>query len=315
MPGAILLSDRMEARFGPALERVAPESPRVVLAPDGPKGDPTAVEIAFFSGDLYPERTRDFVLTVAQAKELRWLQSFSAGIDHPWFQSLRARGVRLSTGSGAAAVPIAHTVLLYLLALSRNLTGWLDAQHRRAWEPHPVAELEGRTLGILGLGPIGLEVARLGVAFRMRVIGLRRTPRGDEPCETWPLSRLHELLPRADALVLALPLTESTRRIVGERELALLPRGAWLMNVGRGELVDEGALVDALQSGRLGGAGLDVFEVEPLPVASPLWRLPNVIVTPHSSGVSPGNLERAGEIFVENLGRWLRGEPLRNEVV
>ena len=315
MPGAILLSDRVEASFGEALERVAPGRPRVVLGPDGPQGDSTAVEIAFFSGDLYPERTRDFVLAVVQAKQLRWLQTFSAGVDHPWFQSLRARGVLLTTGSGAAAVPIAQTVLLYLLALSRDLPGWLDAQRRQAWEPHPVAELEGRTLGVLGLGPIGLEVARLGVALRMRVIGLRRTPRGDEPCETWPLSRLHELLPRADALVLALPLGEGTRRIVGARELALLPRGAWLVNVGRGELVDETALVRALESGHLGGAGLDVFEVEPLPSTSPLWRLPNVIVTPHSSGVSPGNLERAGGIFLENLGRWLRGEPLRNAVV
>ena len=315
MPGAILLSDRVEALLGEALERAAPGLPRVVLRPEGPQGDPTTVEVAFFSGDLYPERTREFILAVAQAKELRWLQSFSAGVDHPWFQGLRQRGVRLTTGSGAAAVPIAQTVLLYLLALSRDLAGWLEARRRRAWEPHPVAELEGRTLGILGLGPIGLEVARLGVALRMRVIGLRRTPRGDEPCEAWPLSRLDELLPLADALVLALPLLEETRRIVGERELALLPRGAWLVNVGRGELVDEAALVRALESGHLGGAGLDVFEVEPLPPTSPLWRLPNVIVTPHSSGASPGNLERAARIFVENLGRWVRGEPLRNEAV
>ncbi len=289
---------------------------RVVVELDGAvRGDAAAVEAAFFSGDVFPDRVRDFVLALRDSAGLRWLHSFSAGVDHPWFQALRARGVRLSTSSGAQAVPIAHTVLLYLLALARDFGRWQDAQRRRAWEQHDFRDLQGLTLAVVGLGPIGLEVARLGTAFGMRVIGARRTPAGTEPCETWPLSRLDALLEVADAVVLALPLTDETRELFSAARLARMKRGAWLINVGRGALVDEPALVAALQSGALGGAGLDVFAVEPLPPESPLWSLPNVIVTPHNSGDTPSNLPRACEIFLDNLARYRRGEPLRNEVV
>ena len=312
-PGSILVSDDVEARRSAALEAAAQGVPRCVLRAQGPSSDPALVEIAFFSGDLFPERTREFVLTLAKSAHLRWLHTFSAGIDHPWFRSLRARGVRITTSSGAAAVPIAQTVILYLLALSRDLPAWLDAQRRRAWEPHDVKDLQGLVLGVIGLGPIGLEVARLGVALRMRVIGLRRTPRGDEPCETWPLPRLHELLSRADAVVLALPLADSTRHILNAPAIAALKPGALLVNVGRGELIDQAALVAALEKGALRGAGLDVFEQEPLPPENPLWSLPGVIVTPHASGRTPGNHVRAEVIFLENLERFARGGTLLNE--
>jgi len=314
MSGALLVSDQVEDHYRAALDAAAPGVARVVLRPDGCEGDPSRVEIAFFSGDLFPERVREFVLALRDAKQLRWLHTFSAGVDNPWFQALRARGVRLTTSSGANAVPIAQTVLLYLLALSRDFARWQDAQKRHAWEPHQVVDLQDLTLGVVGLGPIGLEVARLGAALSMRVVAVRRSPRGDEPCETWPIARLDALLPRADALVLALPLSDDTRHLLDARRVALLKRGAWLVNVGRGAVVDEAALVAALQSGQLGGAGLDVFEVEPLPPESPLWSLPNVIVTPHNSGDSPGNQVRAAEIFLGNLARFGRGAALRNEV-
>lgn len=314
MDGALLVSDQVEDQYRAALDAAAPGVARVVLRPEACEGDASHVEIAFFSGDLFPERVREFVLALRDAKQLRWLHTFSAGVDNPWFQALRARGVRLTTSSGANAVPIAQTVLLYLLALSRDLATWQDAQRRRAWEKHEVVDLQGLTLGVVGLGPIGLEVARLGAALRMRVVGVRRSPRGDEPCETWPIARLDALLPRADALVLALPLSDDTHHLLDARRIALLKRGAWIVNVGRGALVEEAALVAALQSGQLGGAGLDVFEVEPLPPASPLWSMPNVIVTPHNSGDSPGNQVRAAEIFLDNLARFGRGEALRNEV-
>jgi phosphoglycerate dehydrogenase-like enzyme len=310
----LLVSDWVEGHYHAALDAAAPGASRVVLNPGGVDGDSSSVEIAFFSGDLFPQRVREFVLALRDAKRLRWLHTFSAGVDNPWFQALRARGVRLTTSSGANAVPIAQTVLLYLLALSRDLARWSDAQRRHAWETHSMVDLQGMTLGIVGLGPIGLEVARLGAALRMRVIGVRRTPRGDEPCETWPMARLDELLAQVDALVLALPLSEDTKQVLDARRLALLKRGAWLVNVGRGGLVDEAALVAALESGQLGGAGLDVFEVEPLPPESPLWSMPNVIVTPHNSGDSPANLHRATAIFLDNLARYVRGEALCNEV-
>jgi len=313
--GALLVSTWVEERYAAALAAAAPGVARVVVAPDGSvRGDPAAVELAFFSGDVFPEHVRGFALALRDAPRLRWLHTFSAGVDHPWFQALRARGVRLTTSSGAHAVPIAQTVLLYLLALSRGLPAWADAQRRHAWERHEIADLQGRVLGVVGLGPIGLEVARLGAAFRMRVVGVRRTPRGDEPCETWPLARLDELLALADALVLAIPLADGTRHLLDAARLARMKRGAWLVNVGRGGLVEEPALVAALREGRLGGAGLDVFETEPLPPESPLWELPNVIVTPHASGDTRENWPRACEIFLDNLGRFARGEPLRNEV-
>jgi phosphoglycerate dehydrogenase-like enzyme len=263
MTGGILLSDHVLDAVGPSLREAAGDLPLVVLRPGGTDGDPASAEIAYFSGDLYPVRARDFVLALARAEKLRWLHVFSAGVDHPWFQQLLARGVRITTSSGASAVPIAQTVALYLLALSRDLRRWTDAQQRRVWEPHDVVDLQGQTLAILGMGPIGREVARLGSALRMRVLGMTRAPKGDEPCETWPLSRLHELLPVADWLVLALPLGPQTRGILSAAALERLKRGARLVNVGRGELVDEPALVRALETGALAGAALDVFSVEP----------------------------------------------------
>jgi phosphoglycerate dehydrogenase-like enzyme len=314
MTGSLLLSGRVADRHAAALAAAAPGAPLVVLRDDVLEGDPADVEIAYFSGDFYPDHVRPFLLALRDAPKLRWLHSFSAGVDNPFFGKLRERGVRLTTSSGANAVPIAHTAIWYLLALSRGAETWRDAQVRRAWERHDVADLQGLTLGVVGLGPIGLEVARIGAALRMRVIGVRRTPRGDEPCETWPLARLDELLAVADAVVLALPLSDATQHLLDARRIASMRRGAWLVNVGRGALVEEPALVAALETGHLGGAGLDVFETEPLPAESPLWSLPNVIVTPHNSGDTPGNLVRATAIFLDNLARERRGAPLRNEV-
>jgi phosphoglycerate dehydrogenase-like enzyme len=311
---AILLTDACEARWRDGLEAAAPGRPRVVLRGGTLEGSLDDVEIAYFSSDCLPDRAREFMIAALKSPRLRWLHSSSAGVDHDVFQRFLARGVRLTTSSGAHAVPIAQTVILYLLALSRDLRGWLDAQRERRWAPHPIHDLAGERLGVAGLGPIGLEVARLGRALRMQVIGLRRRVRGDEPCETWELPRLRELLPSLDHLVLALPLAAETRHLLDADALARMKPGATLVNVGRGALVDETALADALRAGRLGGAALDVFEVEPLPRESPLWDLSNVIVTPHSSGTSPGNDARATAIFLENLRAFEAGHPLRNEV-
>ena len=312
--GAVLVSEAMEARWSRELDRTAPDLERRVLRPGHPPPELAGVEVYYFSDDLYPEHTREAAIAGLKASDLRWMHSFSAGVDNPFFQALLDRGVRLTTSSGAQAVPIAQTVLMYLLALSRDLPGWLRDQAEKRWAPREIDDLQGRTLGVVGLGPIGTEVARLGAAFGMRVIGVRRQVQGDEPCETWPLDRLDDLWPVADAVVLAVPLNDDTRHLLDARALSRLKRGALLVNVARGEVVDEGAMIEALRSGALGGAGLDVFEQEPLPADSPLWSMPNVIVTPHSSGTNPGNSDRASAIFLENLGRYLRGEPLRNEV-
>lgn len=314
MTGAILISDVVEARHAMGLEQAAPGVERIVLGPDGANGDLTRVEAALFSGDLYPDRAQQAMLTVAQATNLRWLHSFSAGIDHPAFLALQERGVRLTHSAGAAAVPIAQTVGMFILALSRDFRAWEDARRVKQWERHDVQELPGRVLGVLGLGQIGTEVARIGDALRMRVIGMRRTPKGDEPYDTWPIGRLPELLDLVDYLVLSLPLNAESRHILDTDALGRMKPEAYVINVGRGELIDEPALVRALQEGRLAGAALDVFEEEPLPQDSPLWEMDNVIVTPHNSGSTPANSERATTIFLDNLGRYIRGEALRNEV-
>ncbi len=294
---------------------MAPDLPHAVVCAKGLASGHEDVRIAFFSGDcLETGREREFMIAALKSSGLEWLHTASAGVDHEVFHRFLERGVRLTTSSGAHAVPIAHTVLLYLLALSRDLPGWLAAQREHRWDARAIHDLQGDRLAVVGLGPIGIEIARLTLALGMEVTGFRRRPRGDEPCPTLPLERLPALLPRVDWLVLALPLAPETRHLIDAEALALLPSHARIVNIGRGGLIDEAALVAALRTGRLAGAGLDVFEVEPLPSDSPLWELPNVIVTPHSSGTNPGNDRRAAAIFHDNLRRFLAGQPLRNEV-
>ncbi|MFZ1490815.1 MAG: D-2-hydroxyacid dehydrogenase [Ilumatobacteraceae bacterium] len=309
-------TDTMWTRHGDRLLAAAPGLRPVLLAGDEDVADAdlSRIEVAYFSGDAWPARAGRFIGACLRAPNLRWLHTFSAGVDSPVFARFLEAGVRLTNSSGSAAPPIAQTAVMMMLALSRDLPAWGVAQREHRWAPHRFAELEGTTLAVVGMGPIGCEIARLGIALRMRVIGCRRTPSGDEVCETWPLHRLDDLLAEADWIVLALPLADGTRGLIGAEQFALMRPGARLVNVGRGELVDEEALVSALVSGQLGGAGLDVFATEPLPADSALWDMANVIVTPHSSGASDLSLERATDIFVDNLERWHRGDELRNEI-
>ncbi|MFM8794962.1 MAG: D-2-hydroxyacid dehydrogenase, partial [Acidimicrobiales bacterium] len=202
----------------------------------------------------------------------------------------------------------------YMLALSRDLRAWMRSQDRHEWNRHSFDELDGATVAVVGLGPIGAEIVRLAQALRMDVEAVRRAPRGDEPCPTFPLESLHEVLSRADWVVSALPLTPDTRNVFGSVAFAAMRPGARFVNVGRGELVDEGALIDALRSGHLAGAALDVFATEPLPDDSPLWDMPQVIVTPHNSGGSTATRARGERIFLDNLAAWCAGRELSNRV-
>ncbi|MET0579987.1 MAG: D-2-hydroxyacid dehydrogenase, partial [Ilumatobacteraceae bacterium] len=299
----LLCTDTVVERFGDRIALAAPGLDIVTLRGRDalPDDELERVELAFFSGDTYPERSALFMGTAVRTPNLRWLHTFSAGTDHPIFTSLRDRGVRVTTSSGASATPIARTVMMYLLALSRDLPGQLRHQAAHQWAPRDYDDIGGQTIGVVGMGPIGLEVIRLAGAMGMRPIGMRRAVLGDEPCETWTIDRVAELAASVDVLVLALPLTDDTRGIVSAAVLDGMRPGAHVVNVGRGELVDEPALVRALSSGHLGGAGLDVFAVEPLPADSPLWDLPNVIVTPHNAQASAGNDTRAFEVFATNL--------------
>lgn len=325
-PPVLLVTRTAWERIGDRVREFHTElglAPAVVLLDDEhpvADADLARIEIAFFSGDCFPggptpRRAAAFMGVCLRSPNLRWLHTASAGVDSPVFQRFLDAGVRITNSSGASATTIAHTVAMLMLALSRDLPGWTRAQSERRWVPRRHDELTGAVLGVVGLGAIGQEVARVGEAFGMRVIGCRRTPDGTEPHETWPLDRVGDLAAVADWLVLALPLAPETRGIVSAAVLDRMKPTAHIVNVGRGELVDEEALVAALAGGRLAGAGLDVFAVEPLPADSALWDMPNVIITPHSSGFSLQSHDRAAERFVENLRRYLRGDALIGEIL
>ena len=312
----ILLSDYVWERRGADIRAIAPtcESVLYVGSDPLPAEQLESVTIGLLSGDVWPDRVVGLSVSLLKSPNMRWLQSFSAGVDNPFFGQIRERGVRLTTASGTSASPIAQTVVMYMLSLSRNMRQWMRNQDQREWVMHPIEELDGASLAVVGMGPIGEQVARLGVALGMQVEAVRRTPSGHEPCPTFPLSSLHDVLSRADWVVVALPHTPETRGLFDARAFASIKPGARFINVGRGELVDEPALINALQSGHLAGAGLDVFATEPLPVDNPLWAMDNVIITPHNSGWSTRADQRAEDLFLDNLDRYLRGAPLINEV-
>lgn len=247
---------------------------------------------------------------------LKWVQVASAGIDHARYPDLLNRPIILTNAAGVYAIPIAEHVLAMMLALSRRIPEIIRQQDSAEWKGVGGGELGGETALIVGLGGIGTRVAELCNAVGMRVIATRKRP--DLPAtgveEVFATHRLHEALPQADWVIVCAPLTEETRGIIGAAEIALMKPGARVINIARGAIIDEAAMAKALQSGRLAGAGLDVFEEEPLPKTSPLWKLPNVIVSPHSAGSSPHSLHRTLDLFEDNLRRYLAGEPLRNVV-
>ena len=252
---------------------------------------------------------------VEHAKRLRWVHVTSAGVDHLWGGALWRSGVTITNSRGVHATPLAEHVLGWLLMFARNLHVHLEHQRHRRWQREEGGQLAGTTVGILGLGAVGRAVARLCKACGARVVGMRRRPQPVPHVDrvVGP-EGLREVLESSDYVVLTLPLVPSTRGILGRRELEWLKPGAVVVNVGRGGLVDEGALVEALREGRLRGAALDTFAAEPLPPDSPLWELPNVLISPHVAGSFHGYMDRVVELFCENLRRYLAGEPLQNVV-
>jgi phosphoglycerate dehydrogenase-like enzyme len=300
-----------------------------VLSPEQAAEDGAAddIDVAFISRDVTGKSTKhelteslqQFYRVLRAAPRLAWVHAHSAGADRPIYPELRARGVTVTTSSGANAEAVAQMVLAGVLALNRRLPELLDAQRRRAWEPllgeRAPRDLRGQTALVVGLGPSGLEVARLFKALRMQVIGVRRSDAAAPPCDrVVPLARLDEALPQADWLVLACPLTDDTRNLIDARRLALLPPGAHLVNVARGEVVAEPDLVAALRERRPAGAFLDVFAHEPLAAASPLWGLDNVLLSPHTAGHTSGHYAAVAEIFLDNLARWRDGQVMNNLV-
>jgi D-2-hydroxyacid dehydrogenase (NADP+) len=245
----------------------------------------------------------------ARASRLRLIQTMGAGVDGVLPAPDLPGHVVIASARGVFAVEVAEHVILMMLALQRGLAGHVARQARREWRPFASGTLAGRTAGILGLGEIGRRVAARCAALGMRVLGSCRRPRPvahvDEVLER---ERLEELLRAADHLIVALPFTPETRGLLGRQELSAVRPGAFLIHVGRGGVIDEAALLEALAAGHLGGAALDVFEDEPLPPDSPLWTAPNTLITPHVAGYGLRYVERVAEVLTANVERQRRGE-------
>jgi len=250
----------------------------------------------------------------AVAPRLRWLQSTSAGIGQMVKRvGLDQTKITFTTASGVHARPLADFCLMAMLMFAKNYV-WMDRDKKaKRWERYCGEELTGKTLAIVGVGRVGQEVARHGKRMDMRVTGMRRSSAPVPDIDKhFDLAELHAMLREADFLVLAAPHTPETEGIIGEAELAVMKPTAVLINIGRGALVDEDALVRALQQKRLAGAALDVLREEPPPQDSPLWDMPNVIISPHSASTVTQENARITEIFCDNLRRYLSGQPLRN---
>jgi phosphoglycerate dehydrogenase-like enzyme len=264
----------------------------------------------FVDRDLFPSLPR-----------LRWVQSPAVGVGGLMFPELLASPVVITSARGIRARSIAEHVLGVTIALARLLPATLRAQAAHRWAQDELETgtrtLDGARMGIVGLGAIGLEVAKIAAPFGLRITAIRRrieqpVPGGVEA--VWPPDRLPDLLAQSDVVVLAAPHTPETKRLIGRTQVAQMRPGALLINVARGKLVDDDAVIEALRDGRLGGAALDVFTEEPLPPSSPYWDLPNVIVTPHTSGAMTDYWTPLVALFSENLRRFEKGEPLLNVV-
>ncbi len=325
-PLRILASAKALEAHGAQIRRVFGAQPCELVAADT-AGDSPDADLSFVTRDVtgaslknrIQESTQRFYDQLRNSSKLRWVQMHSSGADRPILVELQKRGVVLTTASGSNAPVVVQSALAGFLALARRFPDLMAAQRARQWKPLIVSglprDLHGQIAVIVGWGPIGRQLATLLQVLGLEVIVVRNqaTPAG-EGLETATFAALPGILPRADWVFLACPLTEKTRGLMDARAFAALPRGAHLVNVARGEVVIEADLIEALRSGQLGGAYLDVFAEEPLAPASPLWDFEHVIVTPHSAGQSDGNTARVAGIFLENLGLWLAGKPLRNLV-
>ena len=253
---------------------------------------------------FFPLSGHSFTAEVIDAAvSLKWVHLASAGVDHALYPALLERPIILTNGAGVYAIPIAEHVLALMLALSRRIPDMVRQQDRGEWTALRGGELCGSKVLIVGVGGIGARVAALCKALPV--------PNVDTVV---PANELHGALREADWVVVCAPLTPETRHIIGRAELALMKPSSQIINIARGPLIDENALIKALQEGRIAGAGLDVFDEEPLPLDSPLWTMQQVIVSPHSGGSSPNSLARTLDLFHDNLRRYLAGLPLRNVV-
>ena len=287
----------------------------LTLGGEAVTADDAAPTLAWATQDLFFSAVaRDFMVTLLKSPGLKWLQSASAGVDNPIFGQLVSRGVRLTTSHGQA-VGMADYVLAGVLDHFQRAPERREAQTAHAWRRIQIREVLGTRWLIVGFGAVGQAVAARAKAFGAHVIGVRRNQSADTLAdEIIPPNRVVDKLPTADVVVLACPLTPATRHMANAAFFAAMKDDAVLVNVGRGGLVDEAALLAGLDAAKPDRAVLDVFETEPLPADSPFWSHPRVSVSAHCSGVGNGQDDRNRDLFLDNLERYLSGKPLRNEV-
>ena len=253
---------------------------------------------------------------IRAARRVKWIQTTSAGMDMLLdIPGVREGRFRLSNASGLHALQVAEHAWALTSALFRGLQQSIRNQLSHEWKGVPIRDLYGATAGIVGFGGIGRRYARLARGFEMRILALdvQQSERPDYVEALWGTDRLEDVLAASDVVFIACPYTPQTERLIDERAFRLMKNSAFLINTARGPIVDEAALADALESGEIAGAGLDVFETEPLPETSPLWELENVIITTHSAGASNFRPQRTVDFFCENLRRFMAGVPLLNE--
>jgi phosphoglycerate dehydrogenase-like enzyme len=318
----------------PLVEKIGAVSPRIAITQ---REAHTSEEIADVIGATDVLYAWNVIPNPADAPRLRWVQLHQAGIDalldHPLYLN---SDVAFTTGSGIHAIPMAEYSMAMILAFAHRMPQMMEDKisalwPKERWNRYLPKELYGATLGIIGYGSIGRQIARLGQAFGMKVLAMKRDlrqpaetnafaapetgdPEGDIPDRIYPPEALHSFLAACDFVVLTVPLTGNTKYLIDADALKAMKADAVLINVARGDVVDEVALVEALQQERLHGAALDVFSEEPLPADSALWTLPNVITSPHIAGLTPQYYERAADLFAENLRRFIAGEALLNQV-
>ena len=313
----ICVSETVAELYGTRLRSLSPEMEIVLLKDDGSlEPEVEQVDVFYLSDDFFGHREplRRMLALVKQGA-ITWFHSSSAGIDSFIFQRVLDSGAMMSHSPGLHSRPIAEYVIGAMLQEVKQVRAHYEAQQRHEWTPIVSGELTGKTVGIVGLGGIGQAVALRAKAFEMRVIGTKRSSLRHEHVDAvLAPDQLHELLTASDYVVLAAPLTDATRGMMGAAEFAAMKPSATLINVARGGLIDEPALITALREGQIAGASLDVASQEPLPPDAALWDAPNCLITPHISQGSPHSMSRTSEHFLENLGRFGRGETLLNVV-
>lgn len=332
MKPTLLISRRVLGEFGARINSILTGAPKTIdllpftadikLTPEQIDN----IETAYYSRDIWEGTEKSALSPAAKAfweiigrtQHMKWIAVYSAGTDQQRYQNAMQRGMRLTTGAGAQADAVGLAAAVGMLALARGIPYCLGAQQRREWAPlrgkDVPPDIPGQTAVIVGMGYIGTVIARVLQAAGMKTIGIRRhVAPAAHFGDVLPRAALDGLLPACDWLVIACPLTHDTRNLIDARRLALMKPSAAIANIARGEIIDEAALIDALKSNCLRHAYLDVFHTEPLPAESPLWDLPNVLISPHNAGASTGTYARGVEIFLRNLENYLRGRPMENE--